>query len=106
MLPIVTVVAPEFVICTPSVALAPTSTLTKFNDAGVSVSAGAVATPTSETNSRDVLEFDDISSAPALVPAPVPACDEFCGVNATVTAQLAPATRMEHALVVEKSGDV
>jgi hypothetical protein len=106
MLPIVTAPALEFAICTPSVALVPTSTLPKFNEAGLIVSDGAVATPTSETNSSDVLEFDDISSALGRVPAPVPACDEFCGVNATVTPQLAPATRMEQLLVAVKSADV
>jgi hypothetical protein len=102
----VTALAPALAICTPIVALALTRTLPKFSEAGLSVSVGAVATPMSETNSREVLEFEEISSAPTRVPGPVPACDEFCGVNATVTPQLAPATNIEQLLVGVKSGDV
>jgi hypothetical protein len=67
---------------------------------------GALATPTSEMNSSEVLEFEDISTAPTLIPAPVPACDEFCGVNPTVTVQLSPAIRVEQLVEAAKSADV
>jgi hypothetical protein len=99
--PNVTAPTPVLLTDTLCIALAPTSTEPKVSDTGANVSWGSPATPTSETNSSGVPAFDEISNAPARVPAPVPASEVFSGANDTVTVQLAPATSIEQLFVCE-----
>jgi len=65
----------------------------------LTVSVDGLDTPDKETNSSEVEAFDAISTAPARVLAPVP----VCGVNPTVTAQLAPTINVPQLVDTGKS---
>src|ERR1035437_4669896 len=63
---------PVFVSCTLSDAFAPTRTVPKLSEPGLTARVDGLETPTSEMNSSDVLAFEAISIALTRAPAPPP----------------------------------
>ncbi len=76
----------------------PTSTVPKLSELCAIVSEDGLETPTTEMNSSEVVALEDISMALTRCPLPDPCCVEFCGVNVTVSVQLAPGTMVAQLL--------
>jgi hypothetical protein len=90
---------PVLVSCTLWVEFVPTSTVPKLSELGARVSEDGLETATTEMNSSDVLALEETSMELTRIPLPDPCCVELCGVNVTVSVQLAPGTIVAQLLV-------